>query len=286
MAANRNPEGIMSIPAEDLGKDSGVAVTIVPDEMELYVTFARAMVDGIEENNTTGKPTSFILPVGPVGQYGPFTGMVRERGIDLSKVSLFFMDEYLTEEDEYIPESHPLSFRGFVRKALMEPLSGHPGWDSGRRVHFPDPKKPDEYIRAIGDAGGVDIAFAGVGINGHLAFNEPPEPGEAVSIDEFIGRRTRALSLSRETKTINSVTAAGGGIFYIPSRAITVGMHEIFSAGRIMVFMNRFWQKAVIRRMLHGEVTPAFPASLIRTRDNVSVTATEEVSRLPLPTLR
>jgi len=50
--------------------------------------------------------------------------------------------------------------------------------------------------------------------------------------------------------------------------------------------MNRFWQKAVIRRMLHGEVTPAFPASLIRTRDNVSVTATEEVSRPPLPNLR
>lgn len=286
MTANRNPEGIMSIPAEDLGKDSRVAVTIVPDEAELYIHFARAMVDEIDENNTVGKSTSFILPVGPVGQYGPFTGMVRERGIDLSAVSLFFMDEYLTDEDEYIPESHPLSFRGFVRKALTEPLSGHPGWDSGRRVYFPDPKKPDEYTRAIGDAGGVDIAFAGVGINGHLAFNEPPEPGETVSIDEFIGRRTRALSLSRETKTINSVTAAGGGIFYIPSRAVTVGMHEIFNAEKIMVFMNRFWQKAVIRRMLHGEVTSAFPASLIRTRNNVSVTATEEVSRLPLPTLR
>lgn len=285
MAANNNLEEIMSIPAEDLGRNSGVAVTIVPDEAELYQRFARVMVEKIEKNNTAGKPTSFILPVGPVGQYGPFTGMVRERGIDLSELSLFFMDEYLTDNDEYIPESHPLSFRGFVRKALMEPLSDHTGWDTGR-VHFPDPKRPDKYTRAIADAGGVDIAFAGVGINGHLAFNEPPEPGETVSIDEFIGRRTRALSLSRETKTINSVTAAGGGIFYIPSRAVTVGMHEIFSAEKIMIFMNRFWQKAVIRRMLHGEVTAAFPASLIRTRDNVSVTATEEVSRLPLPTLR
>lgn len=275
----------MSIPAESLGKDSGVAVTIVPDEAELYVKFARVMVEEIEKNNTTGKPTSFILPVGPVGQYGPFTEMVRESKVSLSGVSLFFMDEYLTDNDDYIPESHPLSFRGFVKTALTETLSGHPGWDP-RRVHFPDPKKPDEYTQAMIDAGGVDIAFAGVGINGHLAFNEPPEPGETVSTDEFICRRTRVLSLSRETKTINSVTAAGGGIFYIPSRAVTVGMHEIFSAEKVMIYMNRFWQKAVIRRMLHGEMTALFPASLIRTRENISVTATEEVSRLPLPTLR
>jgi len=285
MTASSNLDRIMSISPEDLGKNSGVAVTIVPDESELYVSFAQAMVDEIERNDAAGKPTSFILPVGPVGQYGPFTEMVRERGVNLSEVHLFFMDEYLTDDDEYIPESHPLSFRGFVKTALTEPLSGHPGWDPGR-VHFPNPKKPEEYTREIDDAGGIDIAFAGVGINGHLAFNEPPEPGETVSIDDFIGRRTRTLSLSRETRTINSVTAAGGGIFFIPSRAVTVGMHEILSAERIMIYMNRFWQKAVIRRMLHGEVTPAFPASLIRTRDNVSVTATEEVSRPPLPNLR
>jgi glucosamine-6-phosphate deaminase len=223
--------------------------------------------------------------VGPVGQYKPFTEMIRKNGIDLSCVSLFFMDEYLTDDDEYIPEPHPLSFRGFVRTAVIEPLSGHQGWDP-RRVHFPDPKRPEEYARMIDDAGGIDIAFAGVGINGHLAFTEPPEPGETVSNDEFIGRRTRALSLSRETKTVNSVTAAGGGIFYIPSRAVTVGMHEIFSAEKVMIYMNRPWQKAVIRRMLHGEVTAAFPASLVRTRKDVSVTATEEVSRPPLPTLR
>ncbi|MBN1883232.1 MAG: glucosamine-6-phosphate isomerase [Deltaproteobacteria bacterium] len=285
MTDNNTPDWIMSITPEELGRDSGVEVTIVPDEEELYLHFARAMVDTIEKNTATGKPTSFILPVGPVGQYTPFAKMVRENGVNLSELSLFFMDEYLTDDDEYIPESHPLSFRGFVKTAVVEPLAGHPGWDP-RRVHFPDPKKPDEYTRMISDAGGIDIAFAGVGISGHLAFNEPPEPGETVSKDEFIKRRTRVLSLSRETKTINSVTAAGGGIFYIPSRAVTVGMYEIFSADKIMVYMNRFWQKAVIRRMLHGEVTAAFPASLVRTRGAVSVTATEEVSRPPLPTLR
>jgi glucosamine-6-phosphate deaminase len=211
--------------------------------------------------------------------------MVKTKKLDLSGLTLFFMDEYLTDDDAYIAESHPLSFRGFVKRALIEPLAGHPGWDP-RRVHFPDPKRPDDYPRLIDDTGGIDIAFAGVGIVGHLAFNEPPEPGETVSPEEYMGRGTRVLTLSRETRTINSVTAAGGGIFYIPTRAVTVGMREILAADSIMIYMNRFWQKAVIRRMLHGEVTAAFPASLIRTRENVSITATEEVSRLPLPTLR
>lgn len=283
--SNNNADRIMSIPAEKLGVDSGVEVTIVPDEAELSLHFARAMVDTIEKNNAAGKQTSFILPVGPVGQYKPFVETVRKKGVDLSGVTLFFMDEYLTDDDEYIPESHPLSFRGFVKKAVIEALAGHSGWDP-RRVHFPNPKEPDAYTRMIGDAGSIDIAFAGVGINGHMAFNEPPEPGETVSNGEFLQRRTRVLSLSRETRTINSVTAAGGGIFYIPSRAVTVGMYEIFSAEKIMVYMNRSWSKAVVRRMLHGEVTAAFPASLVRTRENVCVTATEEVGRPPLPALR
>ena len=75
MTTTHNPERIMLISAEDLGKNSGVAVMIVPDETELYLNFARVMVDEIEKNNTAGKSTSFILPVGPVGQYEPFTGI-------------------------------------------------------------------------------------------------------------------------------------------------------------------------------------------------------------------
>jgi len=285
MTTSNTPEEIMSISPEDLGTGSSVQVTIVPDEATLYKNFAQAMVDEIEKNNAAGTSTSFILPVGPVGQYKPFTEMAKSKQLHLSGLTLFFMDEYLTDDDEYISESHPLSFRGFVKRALIEPLAGHPGWDP-RRILFPDPKKPDDYPRMIEDAGGIDIAFAGVGITGHLAFNEPPEPGEVVSTEEFMGRGTRVLTLSRETRTINSVTAAGGGIFYIPTRAVTVGMLEIMAAKRIMIYMNRMWQKAVIRRMLHGEVTALFPASLVRTHSDVSITATEEVSGLPLPTLR
>ena len=54
-----------------------------------------------------------------------------------------------------------------------------------------------------------DCCFGGIGINGHLAFNEPPEPGEQISADAFAALPTRVLTLSRETRTINSVTVGG-----------------------------------------------------------------------------
>ena len=53
--------------------------------------------------------------------------------------------------------------------------------------------------------GKLDMAWGGVGINGHFAFNEPPEPGENVSCEEFANRPTRVLKISRETKTIEFV---------------------------------------------------------------------------------
>ena len=132
----------------------------------------------------------------------------------------------------------------------------------------------------IDERGGVDVCFGGIGINGHIAFNEPPEPGESMSVEEFAGLPTRALSLSRETRTINSVTV-GGEMAVIPGRAVTVGMKEILASRRLRFYCNRPWQRAVVRRVLHGPLTAACPASFLRTHADAELAVADYVAELP-----
>ena len=113
-----------------------------------------------------------------------------------------------------------------------------------------------------------------------MAFNEPPEPGETVATDAFAALPTRNLTLSRETRTINSVTVGGEGAI-IPHRAVTVGMKEILGAKRCRFYCNRLWQSAVVRRVLHGPITAACPASLLRTHSDASLTVTDYVAEPP-----
>src|SRR5438034_2500447 len=125
---------------------------------------------------------------------------------------------------------------------------------------FPDPNDCGAIGRLIAERGGVDACFGGIGINGHIAFNEPPEPGDAISLEEFAALPTRALDLARETRTINAVTV-GGDIAVVPRRCVTVGMKEILAARRLRFYCNRPWQAGVVRGALHGPITPACPAS-------------------------
>ena len=69
---------------------------------------------------------------------------------------------------------------------------------------FPDPENPNIVLELIEKYGAPDMVFGGVGINGHYAFNEPPEADEICDNEEFANRPTRVLKISRETRTINN----------------------------------------------------------------------------------
>jgi glucosamine-6-phosphate deaminase len=120
----------------------------------------------------------------------------------------------------------------------------------------------------ISQRGGVDVCFGGIGINGHIAFNEPPQRDEPCSVDSFAALTTRVLSLTCETRTINSVTV-GGEISLVPARAVTVGMAEILAARRLSLYCNRPWQQANC------------PASLLRQHANASLTVADFVAQPP-----
>jgi glucosamine-6-phosphate deaminase len=249
------------------------AVRVVETDIDLYYHIAFEMYSAIEQNNRENRPTVFIAPVGPTFQYRRFVWMYRQRPIDLSQLHIFFMDEYLDENGTLIDLASPLSFRNFVRRELIEPLDGVASFHADQ-IYFPDPKDPGRYDKRLESLGGAKICFAGVGINGHLAFNEPPSREEA----SFRNASTRIVTLSRETITINSNTALGGAWEQIPSRAVTVGMKQILESRRIMIYLNRPWQRAVVRKMLFGPITTLFPVSLVREHNDVVVTMTDSVA--------
>jgi glucosamine-6-phosphate deaminase len=101
----------------------------------------------------------------------------------------------------------------------------------------------------------------------------------------FAALPTRVVRLSRETRLINSITAASGNIDYIPELAVTVGMKEILASRKVRIFMNRTWQCAIVRKLLHGPVTPAVPASLLQGHPDARVVAADVVTDMPVPQL-
>jgi len=269
----------LSVTSAELGNESPIAVTVDGDKDSLARHMAKAIFDEFEAGRSRGDGATLILPVGPVDQFPILAEMVNEAKLDLGGAVIINMDEYLTDDDEWIPADHPLSFRGFMDRLFYSRLNPDLAPRLENRV-FPHPADCGAIGRLIKERGGVDACFGGIGINGHMAFNEPPEPGETISDEEFASLPTRVLSLSRETRTINSVTV-GGEMAVIPLRAVTVGMKEILEAKRCRFYCNRPWQSAVVRRVIHGPLTAACPASFLRAHKDASLTVTDYVAEPP-----
>jgi glucosamine-6-phosphate deaminase len=278
--------GALLVPPGKLGEGSGCRCEVVADAEALTRHFAADLVARFREAKGRARPqVVFIVPVGPVGQFELFAQHCNEMRLSVADLVLINMDEYLAPDGDYIAMDDPLSFRAHMERALwsrLDPALAPPP----EHRHFPDPRDPQATGRLIERCGGVDVAFGGVGITGHLAFNDPPEPGERVDDESFANLPARVVTLNRETRTINAVTATRGNIDRIPRTAVTVGMKEILAAGKIRLYLNRSWQCAIVRKMLHGPVTATVPASLVRRHPDVAVTMTAEVTQLPEPVLR
>lgn len=132
---------------------------------------------------------------------------------------------------------------------------------------YPDPKWLVRIPDLIEALGGVDICFAGFGINGHLGFNEP----SALSIEEFAKLPTRVVKISETTRTIKASTGVNGAMEDIPLYGVTVGMKEMLCAEKVSVYCFRDWHSGAIRRACCGTVSASFPASLLQNHPNASI---------------
>jgi glucosamine-6-phosphate deaminase len=267
----------MAIPAEQLGVGTTVKVGVMPTAEDLYWDIAWRMFRELQQAEKESRNAVFIVPVGPVGQYERLARLCNDAGLSLRHGIFFGMDEYLTDDLQWVSEDHPLSFRAHLRREMLGPLDPalHP---PDENIVFPHPEDPQAVDRLLENLEGPDLCIGGIGITGHIAFNEPPAE-EDMTAEKFAELGSRVVELTCETRTINSTTVAKGNIEVIPRYAVTIGMRQILSARELRLYANRFWQPSVVRRVLHGPVTARFPASLIQRHPNAHLYMTEEVSR-------
>lgn len=278
-------ENINLIPPSELGKGSKIKLNVCEHEVDMYWKVAIEVLEVIAENNKKGEPTVMVVPYGPLGPYARMAELVNKYRISLKNCVFINMDEYLKDEKTYIDRDDPLSFRGGMDRTFYSKVVPELNVLPENRV-FPEPGNEGRIMEIIDRYGKLDMVFGGVGINGHYAFNEPPEPGEIVTAAEFAERPTRVLKITRETKTINAYMNCGANLDAIPDWCITVGMKEIFMAKKVRMCMPRDWNAAALRKVLHGPVTANVPCSLFQNHPDAMLYAAAVALKCPIPEIR
>jgi len=255
---------------------NGIRCKTVDTEYDVYFDMALSMLEEIIAHNKKGEKTVMIVPVGPTNQYPILADMVNRLGVSLKNVHFFNMDEYMISPETAISKDDPLCFYGRMKREFYDRVDPELVMPESQR-HFPEPGKEAEYDRMIEELGGVDMCFGGLGINGHVAFNEPPEADAPMTADEFAALGTRILPISRETKTINAYGYQRGDLKGMPEWCITVGMKPILSSRRVYIALNRPWQNGPFKHALLDAETAEIPASLLRRCPDVTYCGTAEV---------
>lgn len=259
---------IKTITGEELGVGSPIKFELLETESDLDYKMAILMFEQVVENNKAGKPTMFILPVGPRGYAKRFAWMVNRNDVSLKNTTILNMDEYMWDETTLMDDKHELSFKRFMDEDFYGNIRDDLNVLPENRL-FPDPKNPMYLWERIQQKeGGVDIAFGGIGIDGHIAFNEPPET--PMSVEEFGNLHTRVLPIHFSTRVVNAMPY-GGNYKTMPDYCITIGMKEILSAKKLRFFTGSERSASIIREVLHGPVTSEVPGSLMQNHPDCKI---------------
>lgn len=259
-----------------LAEGAKIYVDIMEDNPSVFEAMADEMIQAITENNRLGEKTVFIVPVGPIGHYPYFVQKVNDNNISLQDTWFINMDEYL-DNMEWIDKKNKLSFRRFMDTEVYDKINPSLNIPKTQRI-FPNPNDLTEIPTLINNIGKIDIAFGGIGINGHIAFNEPMAN---IDIEKYLKLPTRTLEIATETRVVNSIADLNGAYDLMPTHCVTIGLAEIFSAKKIRLGVFRDWHRSVIRRAVHGEPTTEFPVTLLQTHKDIKIYCTKFVANLP-----
>ena len=194
--------------------------------------------------------------------------------IDWSCVEVFHLDEYIG-----LPITHPASFR----KYLLERLINKTGIT---RYHFLD--GDGDARRSVAEIGRelrrqpVDLAFVGIGENGHLAFNDPPADFEIA--DPYL-----VVQLDHKCRQQQVNEGWFGSVAEVPTQAISMSVRQIMSAREIIVVVPDERKAQAVKNSLEGEITPMVPASILRRHPNATIYLDKDSAALltpPVPAAR
>jgi len=177
--------------------------------------------------------------------------------IDWQRVEIFHLDEYVG-----LPITHPASFRQYLLERLIQKTGS-------THYHFLDGDAPDpaEVAQRIGAkliAAPIDVAFVGMGENGHLAFNDPPadfeteQPYLIVTLDEACRRQQVGEGWFRD-------------LSQVPRKAISMSVRQILKAKEILAVVPEARKASAVKACLEGAITALAPASILRTHSNTTV---------------
>jgi len=178
-------------------------------------------------------------------------------GIDWSKVEAFHLDEYIG-----LALTHPGSFR----KMLLEQLVQKTGI---KRYHLldGDAADPSAVVREVGKqlaSAPIDIAFLGIGENGHIAFNDPP--ADFTTEDPYI-----IVNLDEACRRQQVGEAWFADISQVPKRAISMSARQILKAKEILAVVPDKRKAQAVKACFEGEISPRAPASILRRHSNATI---------------
>lgn len=236
-------------------------VLVRPD----YRTLSRQAAELVAEAVNLKPDLTLGLPTGhtPLGMYEELVRRHREDALDFSRVRTFNLDEYLGLEPD-----HPRSYRTYMNDHLFRHVNIQPA-NTGIPSSMPDDanQECDRYEHAIRDAGGIDLLIAGVGGNGHIAFNEPGSSFKS---------RTRVVQLAAQT--IAHALPYFGTEAGVPKRAITIGIGNILEARRIILLASGSSKADAVKRALQGPPVESLPASALQLHHDVTAILDKEAA--------
>lgn len=266
------------VSAEEFLRNSRIPIRVLPTEADMYEEMADIIISTIRKNNGHAV---VICPVGPIGQYPILARKINEQQVNLRNVWFLNMDEYLDCNDRPIPDTNPLSFHGIMDRLLYSQIDPSLIMPPEQRL-FPEPGQEAQIDALLEKLGGADCCLTGVGINGHIAFNEPPAPEESISDEEFRRCPTRCLDISRETIVNNGAHKIHGALDIFPRRCISLGMKQLLAARNLKIYLYCDWQWGIMRKIALEPASRFAPASFLQLHSNSEMVITEDLLRMSL----
>lgn len=233
----------------------------VPDARTMAQVAANTLADVVRRR----PDVAIAVPTGntPLPLFAEVIARVACGELDLARAHWFCLDEYVN-----VPPDDPVSLTGWLRRHFLEPAR-----IPHAHIH-PLPAMAGDlaaacaaYDAELAARGGLDLAIVGIGLNGHVAYNEPGAAADS---------RTRVVTLTDESVTGAAAYFAGQRV---PGRAVTIGMATLLEARQIVLIVTGRAKAEILRRALCEPMTAQVPASWLRLAgDRLTVLADDQAA--------
>ena len=231
-------------------------------KVESYEKLSR-IAASIIASQVTVKPCSVLgLATGssPLGAYARLAEMCRDGDVDFSEVISVNLDEYVG-----LDGTNDQSYRYFMDTNLFSKINIKPENTSVPNGCAKDLKAECErYDALIESLGGIDLQLLGIGLDGHIGFNEP---------DSVFTKETHEVVLDESTIEANARFFAS--IDDVPKTAVTMGMGAIMKARKVLLIANGKGKRDIVEKAFFGPITPAVPASILQLHPDLTVIYSE-----------